>query len=170
MSPKLLINSCAIALLCVGTAGAQDRPKDRPSFTGTWIHQGGATQSEHAPRTLKITDTPSVLTIESTSAGQTETLNFSHIGASEALKAHAPEDGVTGGATLVQETKASWHDDHLDTFIARQISGKTVTQNMHYMLDSTGTRLVVEKDLQVHHGYQSSSAASAEVKDVYLKQ
>lgn len=160
------LNAVALTVLCLGTVAAQGRP----SFTGTWVQETGGAQPNAAATTLKITDSAPLLTIEQTTGENTETLTFSYIGEDEAKKLIGPRPDEATGANTVQETKAAWHDGHLDTYITRQINGKTVTQAMHYTLRPDSSHMTVERDLQVHHGYESSSGASASEKAVYVKQ
>src|SRR5215217_1157758 len=121
------IRATLIVLSALGTSFAEERPV----FTGTWDSDG---------TTLVITDTPALFTVERRSGGETETLNFTFIGQSEAVERFGTHDGV-GGPTAVQETSASWHEGHIDTFVARQINGKTVTQNIIYTMDPSGSRM-----------------------------
>lgn len=159
------LSALATTLLCIGTVQAQERP----DFTGTWVKDLAATQPGDGT-TLKITDTPALLTVERTSGGQTETLTFSFVGEPEALKLFRTRPDEIAGPTIVQEAKAFWHGDHLDTFVARQVSGKTVTQNIRYTLDRNLTRMTVEQNLQIHHGYEGSSEGTSKpVSDVYFK-
>ena len=163
MSLKLL-SAFAVSVFCVGTVQAENRPV----FTGTWVQELPDPQPGDAA-TLKITDTPLNLTIERTAGGQTETMTFSYIEEAEAQKMFGkPSEGIDE-PTGILETKAYWHDGHLDTFITRQINGKTVTQNIQYTLDRSLSRMTVEQYLQVHHGYESGGA-SASGKAVYVKQ
>jgi hypothetical protein len=157
MLRSLLRTFVAMGLLCVGVVHSQERP----NFAGKWVADGS---------TLNIIDTPGLVTVERIEGGETERLSFSFVGQSEPLiVGTSGKDGV-GGPTIVQEAKASWHDGHLDTFIARQINGKTVTQNIRYTLDPNGSRMTVERNLQVHHGYEAIEASSGATKvDVYTK-
>jgi hypothetical protein len=118
---------------------------------------------------LRITDTPALLTIERTSSSGVETLTFSLVGEPEALKLSGMSPDEIAGPTLVQEAKAFRHGDHIDTFIARQVSGKTVTQNVRYSLDRSGTRMTVEQNLQIHHGYEGQEGTSRPTTTVYVK-
>ncbi len=160
-----LFSALAIPVFFAGALAAQDRPL----ITGTWVQETTGT-SPGGPVTLTITDTPASLTIARTVGEDTETVNFSYIGEAEAVRIAEGMKDEIGGATLVQDAKAIWHADRLDTFITRSISGKTVTQQIRYTLDRTLTRLTVGTDLQVQHGYETASAASASAKDVYVKQ
>jgi hypothetical protein len=159
-----LLRTFAMGLLCVGIVHSQERP----NFTGTWVTEVSTPQPDELT-TLKIIDTPALVTVERTTGGETERLSFSFVGQSApVIVGTSGKDGV-GGPTIVQEAKASWHDGHLDTYIARQINGKTVTQNIRYTLDPEGSRMTVERSLQVHHGYESLEASSGTTKDVYVK-
>jgi hypothetical protein len=148
----------------VGVVEAQDRP----SFSGTWV-QDGDTQAGDAAM-LKIADSPLGVTIERTVDGQTESVTFSYLEESEAAKMFkGTSHDLDETSTKVLETKAYWHDGHLDTFIARQINGKTVTQNVQYTWDPSLSRMTVETYLQVHHGYEAGGAGATS-KLVYVKQ
>lgn len=163
--PRLLLSALTTAVLCVGTVQAQERP----DFTGTWVQEAAGSQPG-VPTTLTITDKTALFTVEGTSDGQSQTITFSLVGEPEALQLFgAPKDGV-GGATIIQEAKALWRDGHLETFLARQISGRTVTQTVRYTLDQSRTRMTVEQTLQMHHGYDGpSGGASKPVSTVYVK-
>ena len=148
--------SAAIVVSTLGTAFAQERPV----FTGTW---------ESDASTLVITDTPALFTVERRANGETETLSFTFIGRSEAVQRFGTHDGV-GGPTAVQETSAAWHEGHVDTFIARQVNGKTVTQNITYTMDASGLRMTVQRELQVHHGYEGvKSGGKNTLTEIYTK-
>jgi hypothetical protein len=145
--PRVLLSAIMVALSIVSTSFAQERP----DLTGTWRSEATGPEAT----TLVITDTPALLTIERTTAsGPTERLTFAFIGESEARERFGASHDEVGGPTLVEQTKASWHDGHLDTFIVRLINGKTVTQNIIYTMDPGGSRMTVQQGLLVHHGYE----------------
>jgi hypothetical protein len=149
------LSACAIVLLTAASSAAQERPV----FTGTWESDG---------TTLVITDTPALFTVERRAPGGTETLSFAFIGESKALERHGAPDGI-GGPTAVQETTAKWHEDHLDTSVARLINGKTVTQTVIYTMEPGGSRMTVQRNLQIHHGYEGPGGGQTQVTENFVK-
>ena len=135
----------------------------RPDFGGTWKMDPDRSESivngyEPAPVTLVARQTASDLIVETKRADGSETLIFRLDGSQTFHPGDVTTTSRWDGTAFVMKT-------------ARKISGWSVTFDEIWRLDPTGRELIVEKTLNVQHGYERSAKdpAYSTAKDVFVR-
>src|SRR5687768_154950 len=152
MSP--VITSLALALSLF-----QSVPTSRPDFSGSWTMDRSRSQSPEST-TLKITQSPTEITIETQSGGKTSTRTF----AFEVSK-HAASETLSAG-----HSHASWDGTILVNEAVGTISGQTVSYRQLRYLNGPGTEMTIESVTIVQHGYSVQGGKNyVKAKDVYVR-
>ena len=152
MSPVLASLILALSLL-------QSVPASKPDFSGSWAMDRSRSQSSDAT-TLKITQSPSEITIETQSGGKTSTRRF----AFEASP-HPASETLSAG-----HKHASWDGTILVNEDVAEISGQTVSFRQLRYLNAASTEMIVESVTIVQHGYSLQGGKNyATAKDVFVR-
>lgn len=151
--------SSVAASLTLALGLLQSVPASKPDFSGSWEMDRSRSQSTEAI-TLKITQSPTEITIETQSGGKTATRTF----AFETSKHPASETISTG------HKHASWDGTILVNEDVGEISGQTVSYRQLRYLNSAGTEMTVESVTIVQHGYSMQGAKNFRTaKDVFVR-
>jgi hypothetical protein len=168
--------------------------QERLDLTGTWVMdvtrsesgKGAAhtpEPSELAPVTLVITQSADHVVIERRRGGKIDVITYPFENSEPQhrpqLDPRAEPVGTSGSSGVggeiaavlgseVQETRADHKDGRIVTKTVMAINGKTVTTDESLRLSRNGAELIVERLLQVHHGYDLAKA-DAVARDVYVK-
>lgn len=156
-------------LLALGTAltiGSTGAAQDHPDFSGTWkLDEARSVSPTYdgfiGPVTWVITHTPAALVVDITRGPRTFTLTF-------AIRAPSPASAAKPDAATY---RASWEGDRLITESTQEIQGQTVMTKSALSLQAGGRELIVDRIVQVEHGYTLRGARSyGSGKDTFVKQ
>ena len=151
--------SSVVASLTLALGLLQSVPAAKPDFSGSWEMDRSRSQSTEAI-TLKITQSPTEITIETQTGGKTATRTF----AFETSKHPASETISTG------HKHASWDGTILVNEDVGEISGQTVSYRQLRYLNGAGTEMTVESVTIVQHGYSMQGAKNFRTaKDVFVR-
>jgi hypothetical protein len=159
----------AIALVSVSLAAATDgqAPSD---FSGTWTmdesRSGSATYDTFVgPVVWVIQQAADTLTLERRRGESVASFTYP-------IRAQAPSKSAAPVAPSA-ETRggiAYWDGQRLILETNQEIQGKTVTTREALALSNAGRELVIERMLEVEHGYTLKGAQNfSAVKDVFTK-
>jgi hypothetical protein len=151
--------SLVVASLTLALSLPQSTTVPQPDFSGTWTMDRSRSQSPDA-NTLKITQNPTEITIETQSGGKTSTRTF----AFEASK-HPASETLSAG-----HSHASWDGTILVNEAVGSISGQTVSYRQLRYLNAAATEMTVESVTIVQHGYSVRGGKNyTTAKDVYVR-
>jgi len=200
---RKLSTTTLVGLLCFATVFAQDGVK----FSGTWVKDPQASESlaqvpaavAESPLRLVIEQSPNAVRITRQRLnGQSDSVTYSFNPTQSALPTAttgtsapvaplgtagtpaADKDGIDRSALTgngATDAQAEWKDGGLMLRTTLNVSGKTVTTTERLTMKPDSRTLIVETDLMVHHGYESTggvanasgSKAGSKMKDVYTK-
>ena len=163
-----LLGITAVAGLLALPGSAQTRP----DFSGTWVMDSTRSEAAHqaepiAPATVIISQTPTLLTIETRRGAVSQAVVYKLDGSQHV--------SAVGGGTATG--RLQWDGGRLVTETIYEINGVPVTTHETRSLNAAGTEMEVAISVRVEHGYQwrgSNSVAGvpnyAKGKDVYLRQ
>ena len=128
-----------ISLLGYGTASGQERP----DFTGTWVMDMNRSETagqapellRQAPVTLIIAQSPDELIIETEANGRRESVTYSF---ARRLDPPRPVGTMGSNDSTVQEARAEWKGDRLETSAVLSVNGQAVTKAVSRTLDPSG--------------------------------
>lgn len=182
----------AATCLAASPVSSQER-QTAPDLSGTWVmdvaRSASAAAAGHSmpdqkvvPEILAIQQTADELVIERRRGDRRDVISYSFAPASHAVApppAQPQPVGTTGAAvpdapakigSEVQEARAEHKDGRVVIRLVLLINGKTVTTDDSLWLGAGGRELIVQRLLQVHHGYQGpGTKAASEAQDVYLR-
>jgi hypothetical protein len=184
---RILLTILAATCVLSVTSAAQDAP----DLSGTWvmdIERSASAAGGHGPEdqkirseTLLITQTADVLTVERHRGDAHDVIAYSFSPDPEPPQPRTAEPqpvGTSGTAAAADEAKvigsevvqarAERKEGRVITKVVLLVNGKTVTTDESLWLSADGRELIVERALQVHHGYQGAKAG-AEGQDVYIR-
>ena len=165
-----------VLLLSLGLAAAA--AQERPNFTGEWVMD--MTRSESAaqgpdvsprrPVRMDITHTPTALTVKTATDERSESQTYSF----DANQDRSRAVGTDGSANRKgEQALARWQGEKLITETVYLVNGMAATKTETRHLSADGKEMIVETQLQIHHGYQSSGrgpeGSYTAVKDVYTR-
>lgn len=148
-----------IAFASVGTA------QQRPDFSGTWTMDEGRSESPThegflSPVKWVIRQSPKQLIVEITRGPKAMTLTYT-------LYEKPPTGTAAGG---VPSYRGYWDGDKLVTESAQNIQGQTVTTKEVRLLQQEGQQMLVERIVQIEHGYTLKGAQNYNTaKDLFTK-
>jgi hypothetical protein len=155
-----LLSAFLISVAAVLPADAQSRP----DFSGTWAMDEPRSGSPAAagfirPVVWVINQSNQVMIIDITRGEKTQTLTYSLL--DKAPPSKAASDGSNRGY---------WDGDRLVTETIQNISGQTVTMREVRALLEGGREMMVERVVEVEHGYTFKGAQNfSSVKDVFVR-
>ena len=151
--------SLVVASLTLALSLLQSTPVSRPDFSGSWTMDRSRSQSPEA-NSLKITQSPTEITIETQTGGKTSTRTFVF----EASK-HPASETLSAG-----HSHASWDGTILANEAVGEISGQTVSYRQLRYLNGPSTEMTVESVTVVQHGYSLKGGKNyTTLKDVYVR-
>jgi hypothetical protein len=150
----------AATILTVAPAAAQP-PTD---FTGTWtMDESRSASATHdgfvGPVTWIIRQAPDTMTVAITRGPKQNTISFRLLTAKPAT----PE------TTSFPSFRGYWEGDKLVTETAQNIQGQTVTTREVRTLLNGGREMLVERVVQVEHGYTMKGAQSYNTSKDYFR-
>ena len=155
-----LLGTLVLALTIVDVSSTQGHG----DFSGTWkldeARSGSPGWAEFVrPVTRVIRLAPSMLEIDVTEG--VKTTNFRY-----PLTAAKP----AGGKDVLASNRAYWEGDRLITETMHALSGQTVTMREALTIAPDGKELVVERVVEVEHGYAMRGAKNnSTVRDVFVR-
>ncbi len=163
----VLLAASVLVLLLSTDLSAQDRP----DFSGIWKMDVERSESAHqavpiGPVSMTIKQTESEISIATRrengkSAASVETLTFRLDGSEQT-------NVVKYGVPV--KVKAHWDGAKLITETERNIQNSTITTMYVLSLDANGQDLVVNKTLNIQHGYQGQGARTTGTgKDIFVR-
>jgi len=192
MKSSVLSSIAVLTLLACDLGVAQDGVAN---FSGTWQKDPSRSEtlaqtpeaSAQTPLRLVIKQLPGALQIDRQRDGQSASVTYAFN--SEPARPTTPDPPTaeppvgTAGTTVskaepdlappgvnVTESRAEWKDGRLILSTVLFVNGKAVTTTEALTLSADGRELIVQTNLQMHHGYDSrKAAAAAEGKDVYIR-
>lgn len=141
------------------------RAQTRPDFTGSWkldeTRSASAAQADFTgPVTWSITQTPGQMKVEIQRPSRAYTLTYTI----EETRPRAEGAGATPGY------RGYWEGNALVTETTQTIQGQTVTTKEVRTLDTSGREMIVERTVNVHHGYTGRGAQSYNTaRDTFVK-
>jgi hypothetical protein len=157
MTRLLLILAIA---LTVNPVAAQTRP----DFSGTWrLDEERSISPTYTgfvgPVVWQITQTPTAMTVEVKRAERSFTVTFTIL-----------DKPPAGPAPRPPSYRAHWDDETLITESIQDIEGQTVVTREARSLQSDGREMIVERIVQVQHGYTVRGARSyGSGRDTFVK-
>jgi hypothetical protein len=154
-------SALAIVMAFASVGAAQQRP----DFSGSWKMDEGRSESPThegfvSPVTWTIRQSPQRLIVDITRGSKTMTLTYT-------LYDKPPAGPTTGG---VPSYRGYWDADKLVTETAQNIQGQTVTTKEVRTLQQGGSEMLVERIVQVEHGYTLRGAQNYNTaKDLFTK-
>ncbi|MGQ0733115.1 MAG: hypothetical protein ACT4QD_05595 [Acidobacteriota bacterium] len=140
---RLLCAASTALVLLVPTAG---NPQPTPDFSGTWtLDESRSASATHegfvGPVTWRIRQDPDQLVVDVTRGPRSFTLTYRIF--------NAPPKSPPG----VPSYRSHWDGDRLVNETVQNIQGQTVTTRELLKLAGSGGELVVERVVEVEHGY-----------------
>ena len=135
----------------------------RPDFSGTWAMDEKRSGSPAVPPFVgpvewTIRQSPQVMVLDVKQGDKTQTLTYS-------LTDKAPTTKPTASAH-----RGYWDGDKLVTETILTISGQTVTSREVRTLSNDGHEMMVERVVEVEHGYTFKGAQNySVVKDIFTR-
>jgi hypothetical protein len=154
----------ALALVAGTTLTPVITAQSRPDFSGTWtLDEANSDSATHqgfvGPVTWVIGQSPRQLVVEIRRGQKTMTLTF-------AIYDKPPGTAAAGVPSYI----GYWKDDALVTETAQNIQGQTVTTREIRTLQADGQHMVVERTVQVEHGYTLRRGQNySTAKDLFIK-
>jgi hypothetical protein len=137
----------------------QAAPVSKPDFSGSWAMDRSRSQSSEGA-TLVIRQSPSEVSIETSSAGKTTARTYAF-----EVSPHPASETISAG-----HTHAAWDGAKLITEGVSDVSGQTVTYRQMRYLNAAGTEMTVETITIVQHGYSIKDGKNYAVgKDIFVR-
>jgi hypothetical protein len=155
-----LLSAFLISVAAVVPVNAQSRP----DFSGTWTMDEPRSGSPSAvpfvgPVVWVIKQSGQTMVVDITRGDKTQTLTYSLFDKAPVTK--TASDGANRGY---------WDGDRLVTETIQNISGQTVTMREVRALLDGGREMVVERVVEVEHGYTFKGAQNySSVKDIFTR-
>ena len=153
------------AVVCILLATATPFAQSRPDFSGTWAldesRSASATYDSHVgPVVWRITQSAAQMVVDISRGPKTFTLTFR-------LFDKRPLGPAAEG---VPSYRGYWEGEALVTETAQNINGQTVTTRETRTLQAGGREMLVERLVQVEHGYTLRGAQSYNTaKDTFVR-
>ena len=154
----------ALALVAGTALSPIGAAQQRPDFSGTWtLDEANSDSATHqsfvGPVTWIIRQSPRQLVVEIKRGPKAMTLTF-------AIYDKPPGAAATGVPSYI----GYWKDDALVTETAQNIRGQTVTTREIRKLQADGQQMVVERTVQVEHGYTLRRGQNySTARDLFIK-
>lgn len=152
------------SLVLVAALSGLVSAQSRPDLTGTWkldeARSGSPGWAEFVGPVVRIIRLgPQVVEIDVTQGQKTTSFRYA-LTAARAVP--------TGNAAPAN--RAYWEGDRLVTETVQTVNGQTVTMREDSMLAADGKELVVERVVEVEHGYAVRGAKNnSTVRDVFVR-
>lgn len=168
---------CFASLVALMLTAAPHAAQEAQRFTGTWTMDmtrsetaaQGADASPRLPITITISEQSDRLSIVREVDGREERATYRF-----EARAAAERPVGTSGERLpaIEPVFAEWKDGQLVTTTVYRVNGTPLKKIESRTLSADGREMVVETQLQMQHGYQSSSnqpQGYTTARDVYMK-
>ena len=158
MTRMLLTLGLALAL------GPAVAAQTRPDFSGTWrLDEARSISPTYdgfvGPVVWVITQTPELMTVEVRRGPRAFTLSFT-----------LSDTPPAGAAPRAPSYRGYWNGETLVTETTQDIEGQTVRTREVRSLQASGREMIVERLVQVEHGYTQRGAKSySSGKDTFVR-
>jgi hypothetical protein len=163
--------ACLVSLAAIA-ATASPSAQAKPDFSGTWTmdekRSGSAThESFVGPVVWIVQQTPQAVVVDRKRGDTVVPYVYTLHDTAPAPRA---ESAVTSPSGDAPGHRAHWDGDRLVMETLQNIQGKTVTAREVLTLGNGGRELIVERVLEVEHGYTMKGAQNfSAVKDIFTK-
>jgi hypothetical protein len=161
-----------LAMLVAAAVSAVSSIQTKPAFTGTWVmdeqRSGSATHDSFvAPVVWTLQQSPHVVILQRQHGDKSASFTYP---IREKAPAATPNSTVNAPSGDAPGHHAYWDGNRLILETLQNVQGKTVTTREVLLVGSNEQELVVERVLEVEHGYTMKGAQNfSAVKDIFTR-